>query len=327
MKMISLGSTDITLSRMGLGTWAIGGGPAWNGDLDLQICIDTIVEAHRCGINLIDTAPGYNFGNSEVIVGQALKQLPRREVVVETKCGIVWERTGSLFNKVGDRQLYKNLTPESIREEVEASLQRLGIDTIDIYMTHWQSVEPCFTPIAETVATLNALKKEGKIRSIGAANVDAGHIREYLKHGELDIVQAKYSILDRALEAELLPLCQQNGIVVQVYSPLEQGLLTGTIGRDYVPGGARANKVWFQRENMLRVIDMLEQWQPLCEKYRCTIPALALAWILKQSDLITLLSGATAPEQVRENVDALNIALTDDDSLLMRRMAEALDPE
>ena len=169
MKMIPLGSTDITLSRMGLGTWAIGGGPAWNGDLDQQICIDTILEAHRCGINLIDTAPGYNFGNSEVIVGQALKKLPREQVVVETKCGIVWERKGSLFNKVGDRQLYKNLSPESIREEVEASLQRLGIDYIDIYMTHWQSVPPFFTPIAETVAVLNALKKEGKIKSIGAA--------------------------------------------------------------------------------------------------------------------------------------------------------------
>lgn len=138
-------------------------------------------------------------------------------------------------------------------------------------------------------------------------------------------MQAKYSILDRALETELLPLCQRHGIVVQVYSPLEQGLLTGTITRDYVPGGARANKVWFQRENMLRVIDMLERWQPLCAKYRCTIPALALAWILKQSDLITLLSGATAPEQVRENVDALTIALTDADSLLMREMAEALN--
>lgn len=110
---------------------------------------------------------------------------------------------------------------------------------------------------------LNALKAEGKIRAIGAANVDADHIREYLQHGELDIIQAKYSILDRAMENELLPLCRDNGIVVQVYSPLEQGLLTGTITRDYVPGGARANKVWFQRENMLKVIDMLEQWQPL----------------------------------------------------------------
>lgn len=325
MNMIPLGSTDIKLSRMGLGTWAIGGGPAWNGDLDLQICIDTIVEAHRCGINLIDTAPGYNFGNSESIVGQALKQLPRDEMVVETKCGIVWEREGSLFNKVGDRQLYKNLSADSVREEVETSLQRLNIDCIDIYMTHWQSVPPFFTPISETMETLNALKVEGKIRAIGAANVDASHIREYLKHGELDIVQAKYSILDRALESDLLPLCREHGIVVQVYSPLEQGLLTGTIARDYVPGGARANKVWFQRDNMLRVIDMLEQWRPLCGKYRTTVPGLALAWILKQSDLISILSGATAPEQVRENVQALSIALTDEDALMMRRMAEALD--
>ncbi len=325
MKMIPLGNTDIALSRMGLGTWAIGGGPAWNGNLDMQVCIDTIVEAHRCGINLIDTAPGYNFGNSEVIVGQALKKLPRNEMVVETKCGIVWEREGSLFNKVGDRQLYKNLSPDSIRKEVDASLQRLGIDYIDIYMTHWQSVPPFFTPIAETVGVLNALKAEGKIRSIGAANVDVSHIREYLKHGELDIIQAKYSILDRALETELLPLCREHGIVVQVYSPLEQGLLTGTITRDYVPGGARANKLWFQRENMLRVIDMLEQWQPLCDNYHCAVPTLALAWILRQSELISILSGATSPEQVRENIAALSITLTDDDALLMRQMAEALD--
>ncbi|QOV67025.1 aldo/keto reductase [Citrobacter sp. BDA59-3] len=324
MKMIPLGKTQLSVSQLGLGTWAIGGGPAWNGDLDTQVCIDTIVEAHRCGINLIDTAPGYNFGNSERIVGQALTDLPRGEVVVETKCGIVWEREGSLFNKVGDRQLYKNLTPESIREEVEASLQRLQIDCIDIYMTHWQSVPPFFTPIAETVAVLNALKKEGKIKSIGAANVDIGHIEEYLCHGELDIVQAKYSLLDRQIERDILPLCQKRGIVLQVYSPLEQGLLTGKVTRDYVPVGAQANKVWFQRDNMLQVIDMLEKWQPLCKKYDCTVPTLALAWILKQSSLISILSGATSPQQVRENVRATAIHLSDADALLMKEMADTL---
>lgn len=324
MKMIPLGKTQLSVSQLGLGTWAIGGGPAWNGDLDTQVCIDTIVEAHRCGINLIDTAPGYNFGNSERIVGQALTDLPRGEVVVETKCGIVWEREGSLFNKVGDRQLYKNLTPESIREEVEASLQRLQIDCIDIYMTHWQSVPPFFTPIAETVAVLNALKKEGKIKSIGAANVDIGHIEEYLRHGELDIVQAKYSLLDRQIERDILPLCQKHGIVLQVYSPLEQGLLTGTVTRDYVPVGAQVNKVWFQRDNMLHVIDMLEKWQPLCKKYDCTVPTLALAWILKQSSLISILSGATSPQQVRENVRATAIHLSDADALLMKEMADTL---
>ncbi len=129
MKKIPLGTTDITLSRMGLGTWAIGGGPAWNGDLDRQICIDTILEAHRCGINLIDTARDIT-GNSEVIVGQALKTA-REQVVVETKCGIVWERKGSLFNKVGDRQLYKNLS--RIYPRRVAALARLGIDYIDLH--------------------------------------------------------------------------------------------------------------------------------------------------------------------------------------------------
>ena len=324
MKRIPLGKTSLRVSQLGLGTWAIGGGPAWNGDLETQVCIDTIVEAWRCGINLIDTAPGYNFGNSEVIVGKALAGLPIDEVIVETKCGIVWERTGSLFNKVGDRQLYKNLTPESIREEVDASLKRLNIEAIDIYMTHWQSVPPHFTPISETVEVLNALKKEGKIKSIGAANVDIGHIEEYLRHGDLDIVQAKYSLLDRQIERDILPLCQQHGIIVQVYSPLEQGLLTGTIARDYVPVGAQANKLWFQRDNMLQVIDMLERWQPLCDKYQCTIPTLALAWILKQSPVISILSGATSPQQVRENVQATAITLSDNDERLMKEMADSL---
>ncbi|MBW7982218.1 NADH-dependent methylglyoxal reductase [Enterobacillus tribolii] len=325
MKMIPLGKTGLQVSQMGLGTWAIGGGPAWNGDLDTQVCIDTIREACRCGINLIDTAPGYNFGNSEVIVGKALKTLPREKIVVETKCGIVWEREGSLFNKVGDRQLYKNLSPESIREEIEASLARLNISHIDIYMTHWQSVPPFFTPVAETMAVLNELKKKGKIKAIGAANVDIHHVESYLQYGDLDIVQAKYSLLDRGVEHDLLPLCARHGIVLQVYSPLEQGLLTGTITPDYVPVGAQANKVWFQKENMPRVIDMLARWKPLCDKYQCSVPALALAWILAQGENISILSGATSPQQVRENVAAAALRISDADLRLMREMAQALD--
>lgn len=325
MKLINLGKTGMEISVMGLGTWAIGGGPAWNGDLDTQVCIDTICEAAKVGINLIDTAPGYNFGNSEVIVGQALKQLDRKAVILETKCGIVWERTGSLFNKVGDRQLYKNLTPESIRAEITESLERLGTDYIDIYMTHWQSVEPCFTPIAETMDVLNELKAQGKIKAIGAANVDAGHIQEYLKHGQLDIVQGKYSILDREVEKDLIPMCREHGIVLQAYSPLEQGLLTGTIARDYVPTGARANKKWFQQPNMGKVIDMLKRWKPLQDKYDCSIATMALAWILAQGDFISILSGATSVEQVQENIKAADIKLEEKDVQLLREMVEELE--
>ena len=276
MKYMELGSSGVEISKMGLGTWAIGGGPAWEGDLELRTCIDTIVKAVDVGINLIDTAPGYNFGNSEKIVGQALKEVDREKVCLVTKCGIVWTRKGALFNKVGDTQLYKNLSPESIREEIEESLRRLDTDYIDVYMTHWQAVEPYFTPISETMEVLDELKAEGKIKAIGAANVTKEHIAEYVKYGDLDIVQGKYSVLDRAVEEELVPICKEHKITLQAYSPLEQGLLTGTIPRDYVPTGARANKKWFQPGYMQKAMDMMDAWAPLCEKYNCNIPTLAL---------------------------------------------------
>lgn len=324
MKYMELGKSGMQISKMGLGTWAIGGGPAWK-DLDEQICIDTIVKAVESGINLIDTAPGYNFGNSEIIVGKALKNVDREKVTLMTKCGIVWNRTGSLFNKVGDRQLYKNLSPESIREEVEESLRRLQTDYIDIYMTHWQSVEPFFTPISETMDVLNELKAEGKIKAIGAANVDVNHIKEYVKYGDLDIVQGKYSVLDRAVEEDLVPVCKEHKITLQAYSPLEQGLLTGTLPRDYVPTGARANKKWFQPGYMQKAMDMMDAWKPLCEKYHCSIPTLALAWIMNQGSHITLLTGATTPAEIEMNVLAADIQMSPDDVTLMRKLAEEAD--
>lgn len=324
MDYIKLGQSEQRVSKMGLGTWAIGGGPAWNGDLDEQVCIDTIVRAIETGIDLIDTAPGYNFGNSERIVGKALQQVDRKKVCLVTKCGIVWDRKGALFNKVGDRQLYKLLTPESIRIEIEESLERLQTDYIDVYMTHWQAVDPYYTPIAETVQTLNELKAEGKIKAIGAANVTPQQIEAYCEAGQLDLVQGKYNLLDREVEETLLPVCRKHHVTLQAYSPLEQGLLTGTIARDYIPTGARANKPWWQPGTMQKVLDMLDQWTPLCEKYHCTIPVLALAWIMRQGDDITLLTGATTPEEVDMNAVAGDVQLTDADLAYMRGLAEAL---
>lgn len=323
--MMNLGKTGIEISRIGLGTWAIGGGPAWGGDQDLAESIKTIRSCKALGINLIDTAPGYNFGQSERIVGRALEGARRDDYVVVTKCGIVWTREGSLFNKVGDTQLYKNLSKESIMEEIEQSLERLGFDYIDVYMTHWQSVEPFFTPINETMEALLELKAQGKIKAIGAANISPDQVREYLKYGELDIVQAKYSVLDRAVERDLIPICQEYGVTLQAYSPLEQGLLSGALGRDYVPVGAQCNKPWFQPEAMQKAMDMMDSWQELCQKYDCTIANLALAWVLAQGDFITLLSGATTVAQIAENVKSTNIILTPEDEKWMRAMAEAID--
>ncbi len=325
MKRIKLGNTGVSVSQIGLGTWAIGGGPAWGGDKDSQMSINTIQEAPKLGINLIDTAPGYNFGNSEVIVGEAIKGLNREDVVIITKCGIVWKREGSLFNKVGDTQLYKNLSKESIREEIVDSLERLGVDYIDVYMTHWQSVEPFLTPIAETMEVLNELKKEGLIKAIGAANITPDQIKEYLKYGDLDIVQGKYSILDRDIENNLMQVCKENNIILQAYSPLEQGLLTGTFPRDYVPVGAQCNKKWFQPEEMQKAMDMMEKWKPLTEKYNCSIPTLAIAWIIAQGDFISVLNGASTVDELRENAKAMEIKISKEDLLLMRQLAEEAD--
>ena len=321
MEMIRLGRSEIEISRLGMGTWAIGGGPAW-GDRDEEHWIETIEQAPEKGINLIDTAPAYNFGNSERILGKALQRMDRSKVRIITKCGIVWDRKGSLFNKVGDVQLYKNLSADSLRREVEDSLKRLGTDYIDVYMTHWQSVEPYFTPIQETMGELMKMKEEGLIRAVGAANVTVDHIRQYLSFGELDVVQGKYSILDRQAEEELIPFCCENGITFQAYSPLEQGLLSGRYKKDYVPKASQSGKKWFQKENMGRVIDMLETWEPLCEKYKCTKADLALAWLMGQGDYINVLTGCSKVEQLEENARALSVKLEKNDIDWLRKVSE-----
>ncbi len=329
MKTMKLGKTGMDVSRMGLGTWSIGGGSAWGGDHDLKTVVDTIVEAPKLGVNLIDTAPGYNFGNSEKILGMALQKMNREDVKIITKCGVTWdqEMKGDLFNKVNGIQLYKNLNSDSIKREIEESLKRMGTDYVDVYMTHWQSIEGSeyYVPIQKTMEVLNDLKAQGKIKAIGAANVDIKQIQEYLKHGELDIVQAKYSILDRGIEDEIIPCCRENGVTIQAYSPLEMGLLSGTMPRDYKPVGAQIPKKWFQPDNMQKAMDVMDQWKPLCEKYNCTIANLALAWILAQGEFINLLSGSTTVDQIKENVKSTELELDPADVAMMRDMVEEID--
>lgn len=329
MKTMKLGKTGLDISRIGLGTWSIGGGSAWGGDHDLEQVVNTIRQAPKVGVNLIDTAPGYNFGNSERILGKALEGMKRKDVVIITKCGVTWnqEMKGDLFNKVNNIQLYKNLNTASVKKEIDESLERLGTDYVDVYMTHWQAIEGTeyFVPIQKTMDLLNDLKAQGKIKAIGAANVDIHHIEEYLKWGQLDIVQAKYSILDRGIESEIIPCCKENGVTIQAYSPLEMGLLSGTMPRDYKPVGAQIPKKWFQPDNMQKAMDMMDRWKPLCEKYNCTVANLALGWILAQGDFLNLLSGATTVEQIEENVKSAELGLELEDIAYMRELAENID--
>ena len=319
MQTMKIGHSDLEVSKIALGTWAIGGG-SWWGTNDDNESIKTIRTAVDKGINLVDTSPEYGFGHSEEVVGKAIKPV-RNQVVLSTKCGLMFDRTvGSYYFSRDGFDVYKNLTKQAIIDSVDQSLKRLGTDYIDILFTHWQSVEPFIVPIEETMEALMALKKAGKIRAIGGSNMSAWHIEEYIRYGELDIIQEKYSLIDRRIEKEILPAAEKYGVTFQAYSPLEQGLLTGKIRKDYVPelGSSRDGKKWYKQENLSKIVDGVDSWLPLCDKYGCTLGNLAIAWVAAQSNNMNVLCGARKLEQIEENALAGNITLETEDVAFMR---------
>ena len=320
MRYMKVGKTDLEVSRIGLGTWAIGGG-SWWGDNDDAESIRTIHAALDLGVNLVDTAPVYGMGHSEEVVGKAIANR-RSKVILSTKCGLMFDRTeGSYYFSRDGKNVYKNLSKGAIMDSVDQSLMRLKTDYIDILYTHWQCVEPFIVPVEETMEALMTLKKQGKIRVIGGSNMSPWHIEEYMKYGDLDIIQEKYSLIDKRVEKENLPCAIQKGITFQAYSPLEQGLLTGKIRKDFVPapGSSREGKKWYKPENLPKIVDGVDSWKNLCEKYNCTYGNLAIAWIVAQSPMVNVLCGARKLSQITENVKAADIILAEQDIEQMRQ--------
>ncbi|MBU4260999.1 MAG: aldo/keto reductase [Proteobacteria bacterium] len=325
MRMRKIGNTDMEASVVALGTWAIGGGPWW-GESDDQQSIAAIHAALDAGVNLIDTAPVYGWGRSEKVVGKAIKGR-RDKVILATKCGLWWhDERGPLFFELEGYAVKRYLRPDTIKKEVEDSLQRLGTDYIDLYQTHWQSPEPENDPIAETMECLLQLKRQGKIRAIGASNVDVSQMKQYQAIGTLDAIQPRYSMLDRAIEKEMIRHCIEHQISTLVYSPLEQGLLTGTIGMDrtFSRGEYRNNIPWFQPLNRRKVLDMLAGWQTLTEKYHCSLAQLVIAWTIAQPGITFALCGARKPEHSRHNAVGGTLIIEADDLRKMRGDVEAL---
>ena len=325
MQYRTLGVSDIQISVVGMGTWAIGGGPWW-GATDDSESIRAIHAALDHGVNLIDTAPVYGFGRSESIVGEALHDR-RNRAVIATKCGLWWDSaTGTHHFDYDGRSVYRSLSPATLRIEVERSLKRLRTDYIDLLQTHWQSVEPVKTPIEDTMAFLMQLRDEGKIRAIGASNVSCAEMDEYRAAGVLCSNQPRYSMLDRQIEDEVLPYCQEHSIAVLAYSPLEQGLLTGKIGMDYTltENAVRNRIAWFKPENRAKVIDVINGWQALTQKYQCTLAQLVIAWTVAQSGLTCALCGARKASNIIENAGAGSLQLEDADICKMRSDVEKL---
>lgn len=323
METRKVGKSNLDASVLAMGAWAIGGG-SWWGENDDEMSIKSIHKALDSGVNWIDTAPVYGFGHSEDIVGKALKG-KRDSAILSTKCGLQWynDKGSKHFSRDG-YTVYRDLSPKGIRRDLEHSLKRLDTDYIDIYYTHWQSVEPDFTPIEDTMNELMKMKKEGKIRAIGASNVSIDNLKEYIRYGELDVIQEKYSILDRRIEKELLPFCEANDITLQTYSPIEQGLLTGKIKATYEvkPGEVRENKKWWLPENLKLALEMLSKWEDLADKYNCTLTNLVIKWTVMQSPNINVLFGARKLHQVEENVMSADINLEAEDMARMTKDAD-----
>ena len=325
MKTRKIGSTDIEASVVALGAWAIGGGPWW-GESDDELSIKAIHAALELGVNLIDTAAIYGFGRSEEVVGRALKGR-RDKVVLATKCGMWWhDDSGTVAFELDGNTVKRTLSPKTILQEVEFSLKRLDTDYIDLYQTHWPTLDPEHESIADTMECLMKLKEQGKIRAIGASNVNVEQILEYQAAGVLDTIQPRYSMLDRKIEASLLPFCTKRKISTLAYSPLEQGLLTGNIGMDYVveAGTARSGIPWFKPENRQKVLSMLDGWKDLTEQYNCTLSQLVIAWTVEQKGITYALCGARKPEHSTENAGAGNLDLAPEDIKRMRNDVESL---
>ena len=303
-----IGQSAIRASAIGLGTWAIGGW-MWGGTEESE-SIAAIRESIDAGVTLIDTAPAYGQGLAEELVGKAIKGR-RDEVVIATKCGLVWHTDkGRHFFDYDGRPVHRYLGRDSIVYEVEQSLRRLGTDHIDHYITHWQ--DPT-TPIDETVDALLELKRQGKIGSIGASNVSEADLDAYIATGALDAIQEEYSMARRGIEATLLPVCRRHGVSVLSYASLSRGLLTGTVGpeRQFSGDDQRRTDPHFSQDNRAKTARLMEAIAPMARSRGATASQIVIAWTIQQPGITFALCGARNPAQARENARAAHITLNE----------------
>lgn len=307
MQTRKLGYSNLYLTSIGLGTWAIGGGnnPYGWGPQDDNDSIATIRHALDLGINWIDTAAGYGKGHSEEIVGRAITGR-RHEVIIATKCGILWKADGS--------DTYGHLQPESIRQEVENSLRRLKIEVIDLYQIHWPRPDEDIEAGWGTVADLI---QAGKVRYGGVSNFSIAQLQRIQPIHPVTSLQPPYSMLVREVETELLPYCAANDIGVVAYSPMQAGLLTGKMTKERVAAFPandwRKNSSFFQEPHLSAHLDLVEKLRPIAEYHGRSLPQLAIAWVLRRSEITSAIVGARRPEQVDEFLGTKQWSLSADD--------------
>lgn len=305
------GTTDMAITRVGFGAWAIGG-PDWAagwGAQDDSQSVTAIRHAVERGINWIDTAAVYGLGHSEEIVRRALAEIPEAErPYVFTKCGLVWDESD---RKAMPRRIGK---PDSIRRELEASLKRLGVERIDLYQMHWPAEHEA---VEEYWQTLLDLKTEGKVRAVGLSNHNATQLEAAERLGHVDTLQPPFSAIRRDVAGSELPWCLSHQTGVIVYSPMQAGLLTGrfTVERaKALPADDwRSSNANFTGEALERNLALAQSFAPIAERHDTTIAAVAVAWVLSWPAITGAIVGARTPAQVDGWLDAATLTLTPED--------------
>ncbi len=301
-----LGDSDLQLTSIGFGAWAIGGGDwqfAWGHQED-QDSIDAIHRALDAGVNWIDTAAVYGLGHSEEVVARALKSTSHKPYVF-TKCGMVWDEKRQITNSL-----------KHIRREVEDSLRRLQVDVIDLYQIHWpkpdDEVEEGWTAMAE-------LKQQGKVRYIGASNFSVDQMKRALKIAPITSLQPPYSMINRSVEAEILPFCQQNHIGVINYSPMQSGLLTGAMTKERVEkmpkDDFRRNAANFQSPRLERNLALAGLLGEIGSRHGVTAGVVAIAWTLHNPAVTAAIVGGRSARQVDGTLPAATFRLTEPEFL------------
>jgi len=305
MRTRRLGNTDLELTIVGLGTWAMGG--PWQygwGPQDEGEAIAAILKALDLGINWIDTAAIYGCGRSEELLGIALKKTKIRPIIA-TKCSLLWNEKKE---KIGC------LKAESIRKECEDSLKRLGIETIDLYQMHWPDPEK---DIEEGWGEMARLQKQGKVRYIGVCNYNTTQLDRIRKISAVASLQPPYNMNNRGIEKDLLGYCAKNNIGVVTYSPMQRGLLTGKFSKKYLatlaPDDHRLKSGDYQEPEFSATLALVDKLRPIAERNKRTLAQLAIAWVLRRPEVTAAIVGARKPSQIVETAPAGDWVLTKND--------------
>ncbi len=319
MQRRQLGKTDLKLTTVGLGTWAMGG--PWQfgwGPQDDNEAIAAIQKALELGINWIDTAPAYGLGHSEELVRKALEQTNAKPIIA-TKCGLLWNEK---------KEKVPCLKAKSIREECHSSLKRLNINVIDLYQMHWPEPEEDMEQAWEEMAKL---KDQGKVRYIGVSNFKVEQLERIGKIAPVASFQPPYSMLHREVEDESLDYCARNNIGVVAYSPMQRGLLTGKFDQERLAGLAlddhRRQNPDFQEPKFSATLQLVDKLRPIAERNGRTPAQLAIAWVLRRGEVTAAIVGARRPGQIEETAPASDFKLSKEDieeieKLLAERQAK-----